>query len=163
MKTIIVYESATGFTAQYAAWLAEELSAQSKALRDISRAALADFDRVIFGGWVMGDGIMGLEKLRAMAAPYAVFAVGSTPAYEEVVAKIQTQNKLGDTPLFYLVGGFRFEELGFVKKLLLKTLRKSVAKKEQRDRQGDFMAQALGTSFDHSERAQIAPLVEFCK
>lgn len=62
MKTIIVYESATGFTAQYAAWLAEELSAQSKALREISRATLADFDRVIFGVYRLFGTPFGIEK-----------------------------------------------------------------------------------------------------
>lgn len=62
-------------------------------------------------------------------------------------------------PLFCMVGGFRFEELGFAKKMLLKALKKVVAKKENRSRQEDFMAQALGTSFDHATQEQIHPLV----
>lgn len=106
---------------------------------------------------------MGLDKLRKMATPVAVFAVGATPAYEEVIAQISEQNKMDGTPLFYMEGGFRFEKLGFAQKTLLKTLKRSVAKKEDRNRQEDFMAQALGTSFDHTDQEQILPLVEECK
>ena len=163
MKRIVIYNSKTGFTEQYAKWIAEALSCQWKPMKNVSAAEVQGFDQVIFGGWIMGSMIMGLDKLREMTTPAAVFAVGSTPAYEEVIAQITEQNKMGDTPLFYMEGGFRFEKLAFPQKMILKTLKKSIAKKENRDRQGDFMAQALGTSFDHTDREQILPLVEACK
>lgn len=163
MKTMVVYESATGFTEQYAKWIAKELDCQCKPLKQVTGMELADYERVIFGGWIMGNGIMGLEKLRGMAKPYAVFAVGASPSYDEVVAVIKEQNKLGEIPMFYMAGGFRFEKLGFLKKTILRTLKKSVSKKEKRSRQEDFMAQMLGTSFDYTEKAYILPLVEYCK
>lgn len=163
MKSIVIYESATGFTEQYARWLAEMLDCPYKPLKQISKTELMVFERVIFGGWVMGSSIMGLEKLRDMVQPCAIFAVGSTPFYDEVVSVIKEQNKLADIPLFYMVGGFRFEELGFVKKAILKTLKKSISNKENCSRQEAFMAQALGTSFDYATREQILPLVDYCK
>lgn len=163
MQTIVIYNSKTGFTKQYAQWIAEALNCSCKPLKNVSAAELQDFDKIIFGGWIMGNMIMGLDKLRGMAKPAAVFAVGSTPAYEEVIAQINEQNKMDGVPLFYMEGGFHFEELGFAQKMLLKALKKSTAKKENRDRQGDFMVQALGTSFDHTDREQILPLVEACK
>jgi menaquinone-dependent protoporphyrinogen IX oxidase len=159
MKTMVVYESQTGFTSQYAAWIAQALQGECLPLKQVTAQSLTGCDRVIFGGWVMGNGVVGLEKLRALTNPAAVFAVGSSPAYEEVVATIREQNKLGDVPLYYMEGGFRFEKLGFPQKLLLKALKKSVSKKQNRTRQEEFMAIALGTSFDHSAREQIAPLV----
>lgn len=111
MKTIVIFESATGFTEQYAKWIATALECQCKPLKQVSETDLTAYECIIFGGWIMGNGIIGLEKLHAMVKPYAVFAVGSTPAYDEVVSSIKEQNKLGDIPLFYMVGGFRFEKL----------------------------------------------------
>ncbi len=78
-------------------------------------------------------------------------------------AKIKTQNKLDDIPLFYMTGGFRFEKLNFLYRAMLKALKKVVAKKADRTSQEDFMAQYLGTSFDNSEKSQIMPLVEYCR
>lgn len=160
MKTMVIYESQTGFTAQYAAWIAEALQGECLPLKQVTAQHLTACDRVVFGGWVMGNGIVGLEKLRAITTPAAVFAVGSSPAYEEVLAAIREQNKLGDVPLYYMEGGFRFEKLGLAQRLMLKVLKKSVAKKQNRTRQEDYMAAALGTSFDHSAQEQIAPLIQ---
>lgn len=163
MKTIVLYTSKTGFTAQYARWIAEALACPCEPLAAVSPKALSGYDRVIFGGWVFGNGIVGLEKLRAAAIPAAVFAVGATPAYEEVISAIQAQNSLGDIPLFYMQGGFRPEKLGLAKRLLLRVLKKAVAKESPRTRQGDFMAESLGTAIDRASRAQIKPLTEYFK
>lgn len=164
MNTIVIYESKTGFTAQYAQWIAEELGCESVSLKQITKENLNQYDKIIFGGRIMANMIMGLDKLSGMTSNLtAVFAVGATPAYEEVIQAIKTQNKLSDVSFFYMEGGFHFEQLGFAQQILLKTLKKSVAKKENPSRQEAFMAQALGTSFDHSEKNQIYPLVEECK
>ncbi|MDO4548602.1 MAG: flavodoxin domain-containing protein [Clostridia bacterium] len=163
MKDIVVYESATGFTERYAKWIAEALDCEAKPLKHTSGEEISGFERVVFGGWIMGNGIVGLDKLKGMASPVAVFAVGSTPAFDEVISSVKVQNKLDDTPMFYMVGGFRFEKLGFAKRMILKALKKSVAKKKAPNRQEAFMAEALTTSFDNSSREQIIPLVQFVK
>ena len=92
---------------------------------------------------------------------FCVFAVGSTPAYEEVVEKIRNLNQLEQVPLFYMEGGFRLERLGFLQRILLKTLKKATAKKENRSRQEEFMLQNLGESFDNSDEKQIEELVKY--
>lgn len=162
MKIIVVYESGTGFTEQYAKWISIALGGTCKPLKNISKTELEGYDRVIFGGWIMGNGIVGFEKVRNLVQPFAVFAVGSTPAYEEVVSAVKERNNLGDIPMFYMEGGFHFEKLGFIKRTILKTLKKGVSKKENRTRMEDFMAENLGTSFDHSSEQQCTPLVEYC-
>ncbi len=161
MRTIIIYNSQTGFTEQYANWIAKALDCPSKSLKQTTAAELSNYDRVIFGGWIMGDKIMGLDKLCQMTSPSAVFAVGSTPAYEEVVEKIRNLNQLEQVPLFYMEGGFRLERLGFLQRTLLKTLKKATAKKENRSRQEEFMLQNLGESFDNSDEKKIEELVKY--
>lgn len=161
MKTIVIYNSNTGFTERYALELSDRLSCPCISLKKLNKPELRAYDRIIFGGWVMGNMIMGLDKLRGIATPDAVFAVGCTPSFEEVVTGVREQNKLANTPLFYLEGGFRFDKLGLAQKMLLKAVKKSVAKKSDRTRQDNFMVEMLGTSFDHFDPAQLAPLAEY--
>ena len=42
-------------------------------------------------------------------------------------------------------------------------MKKQVAKKENKTRQEIFMVENLGTSFDHSSKDQIIPLVDFVR
>ena len=162
MNRIIIYESKTGFTEQYAKWIAEALKCKYKHIKDVSSNELNTYDQIIFGGWVMANMIRGLDKLKKMSkSPTIIFAVGSTPPFDEVITQIKTQNKLDNIPFFYFQGGFHFEKLGFMKRVLLKTLKKSTNKKENPTPQEEFMAQMLGTSFNNSSQEQISPLLEY--
>lgn len=161
MKTIVLYESATGFTKQYAEWIAEALGCESKPLKQVTPDQCKAYDQVVFGGWVMANTISGLSKLKMIcASPAGVFAVGATPSYDGIASGIEKQNQLEGIPFFYLEGGFHFDQLGFLQKLMLKMLKKAISKKANRSQQEKFMSQALGTTFDHTSRAQITPLVE---
>ena len=102
------------------------------------------------------------QKPRKKINPSVIFAVGSTPAYEEVIEEIKKSNKIS-TPFFYFEGGFDFEKLSSFQKKILLIMKKQVAKKENKTRQEIFMAENLGTSFDHSSKDQIIPLVDFVK
>ena len=162
MKTIVVYQSNTGFTQQYAEWIANALGAECYALKEVSAPLPAADNTVIFGGWIMGNTLSGLEKFRKLCPqPAAVFAVGATPTAATPIDTIRTQNKLGELPLFYMEGGFRLEKLGFVQRKMLNMAKKGSAKQTEQNAQSRFMAEMLGTSFDHSDKAFIEPLVQF--
>ncbi|NGM16534.1 hypothetical protein GMI70_00660 [Eggerthellaceae bacterium zg-893] len=62
MKTIVVYSSNTGFTERYALGLSKRLGCPCVPLKKFDKAGLHAYDRVVFGGWVMGGTITGLEK-----------------------------------------------------------------------------------------------------
>ncbi|MBO5292062.1 MAG: hypothetical protein J6B10_02650 [Lachnospiraceae bacterium] len=161
MKRLVVYQSATGFTAQYAAWIAEELSCGAKELKQVSAAEIAQCDSVIFGGWIMGGNISGLEKLRKMnPAKLIVFGVGAMSDSEQVRNSLKNQNHLEVIPFFYLEGGLAFEKMGFFPKMMLKTLHKAIAKKENRTEQEEDMLKRFEGSFDHSDRERLAPLLK---
>ena len=164
MKTIIVYESKTGFTERYARWAAEELGCECILLKNASKDKLAGYDRVIFGGWIMANMISGLPKLREMGVvPAVVFAVGASPAFEEVLTQIREQNQLGETPFFYFEGGVDFNKLGFVQRMMLKMMKKAIAGKENKTEEEKEMEKKFAGSFDHAERASIEPLVTAAK
>lgn len=164
MRTIIVYESKTGFTEQYAGWAAESLGCESIPLKNASKEKLAEYDRVIFGGWIMANMISGLAKLREMTlSPAAVFAVGASPAFEEVLGQIREQNQLGEIPFFYFEGGINFDGLGFVQRMMLKTMKKMTEKKKDMTRQEAAIVQLLTGNFDHTDRRQLEEMLMFLR
>ena len=171
-KCIVIYESQTGFTAKYAQWIAQELGCECKYRKDIASDELKNYETVIYGGWIRANKIVSLSKTQKKIKPSVIFAVGSTPAYEEVIEEIKKSNKIYSsqqqgpkicTPFFYFEGGFDFEKLSSFQKKILLVMKKQVAKKENKTRQEIFMVENLGTSFDHSSKDQIIPLVDFVR
>ena len=161
MKILVLYTSATGFTRKYANWIAEALGTEAKEAKKVKQEEIANYDCIIYGGWIMGNMIMGLDKIVKMnPKKLYVFAVGSSKDDDEIRKTIKEQNKLGDIPTYYFEGGFKFDELGFFKKMILNTIKKSVAKKENKTPQDLYMQKVIGTSFDHSNPEYIKKLVD---
>lgn len=164
MKRLVVYQSSTGFTAKYAAWIAQALSCEAKELKRVSAGEAADYDCIIFGGWIMGGMITGLDKIRKMnPKQLVVFAVGATSESDELQNNLKIQNHLEQTPFFYLEGGINFEKMSFFPKMMLKMMGKSVAKKENKTEQEKEMERMFAGSFDNSNKANIEPLVALVK
>ena len=160
MKHLVVYQSSTGFTAKYATWIAEALSCEAKELKRVTSQEVAVYDCIIFGGWIMGGMISGLDKIRKMnPKKLVVFAVGASTGSEEVRNTIKEQNHLEQTAFFYFEGGLAFEKMGFLPKMMLKMVGKSVAKKENKTPQEQEMEKLFAESFDNSDVAKIKPLV----
>ncbi|MDO4545265.1 MAG: flavodoxin domain-containing protein [Bacillota bacterium] len=164
MKTIVVYQSSTGFTKQYGEWIAEELDVKVVSLKEAAQQEIKDADLVIFGGWVFGGTINGLEDMRKKGpARLIVYAVGAMPSDLVDIEALKKESQLEDVPFFYMSGGMRFEKLNFAVKGMLKMMRKSLVKKKDKSPQDEFMAEALKASFDNSDKGQIAALVEYCR
>ena len=164
MKRLVVYQSSTGFTAKYALWIAEALSCEAKELKRVSAGEIAACDSVIFGGWIMGGMISGLNKIQKMNPKnLVVFGVGAAPDMEEIRKNLVTQNHLEQLPFFYLEGGFAFEKMNFFPKMLLKMMGKSLAKKENKTEQDEEMAKRFAGSFDNTDIAKTEPLVNKVK
>lgn len=162
MKTIVVYQSSTGFTQQYAQWIGEKCSCRAAEIGKVTKEELSRYDRVTYGGWIMGNMIMGLDKVRKLSPKeLVVFSVGATPADEGIENRIKEQNHLENIPFFYFEGGFHFDKLSFPKRTVLKMLKKSLSKKENRTRQENYMLETLGTSVNHSDMKYIGPLIAF--
>ncbi len=161
MKKIVVYTSSTGFTKRYAQWIANELKCEAKTLKEISNKEVQEADTIVYGGWIMGNMIMGLEKLQKMySGKLIVFAVGASQVSEQITETIKKENHIEKIPFFYMEGGFQFEKLGFMKRMMLNMVKKSVAKKENKTEQDIYMEKVLGTSFDNSNPKYIQPLIK---
>lgn len=160
-KYLVVYQSSTGFTKRYAQWIAEELHADVTELKKIKDVSLENYDTIIYGGWIMGNTIVGLDKVRALSAEnLTLFATGATQASPEIEQTIREVNKLEKIPFFYMPGGMQFDRLNVFARFMLKTIKKSIAKKENKSEQDKYMEKVLGTSFDISDKKYIRPLIE---
>lgn len=61
-KTIVIYKSKYGASAQYAAWIAEELGCRAVSIDEFKKNDLKNYDNVIYGGGVQAGGIKELDK-----------------------------------------------------------------------------------------------------
>ncbi|MBE5853146.1 MAG: hypothetical protein E7299_09425 [Lachnospiraceae bacterium] len=164
MSTIVVYQSETGFTKKYAEWIAEALDCEAVPFKKVNETKLKDYDKVIYGGWLMGGAIVGVEKIKAMnLKDVVVFATGASPAMEELVQAIRVQNHLEDVPFFYFESGINYEKMGFMKRSMLKMVRKNIMKKPDKTESDKFMEKALEKSYDNTNKEAINGLVESVK
>ncbi|MGN0505624.1 MAG: flavodoxin domain-containing protein [Lachnospiraceae bacterium] len=163
MKRIVIYESVTGFTKQYAEWIAEELQCKTAELKTVTKEKLAEYEQVIFGGWVCAGKVNGYEKVKSFdLANLVVYAVGMSPASGKTEEKLANDNKIDRSRFFYFEGGYRPEKVGFFSRILMKMLKKSLEKKADKSEEDVYMLE----TFDGAERAEkeaIRPLLQFCE
>src|SRR5574344_66080 len=62
MKTLILYTSKTGNTKAYAEDIAKQVAADVAPLKGFRMKKMLDYDTIVFGGWVQGGTIKGLDK-----------------------------------------------------------------------------------------------------
>lgn len=162
MKRIVVYESGTGFTAQYAAWIAEELQCESVALKNTKAINPADYDQVIFGGWMCAGKVMGYDKFVKLNAKNVVlFAVGMAPSVASVAEKIVKENGFDAERFFYFEGGYRPEKVNVIMRTMMKMLKKSIEKKAEKTEEDLYIIKNFHGA-DNAKKEAIQPLVEFC-
>ena len=68
MKTIVIYNSKTGFTKRYAEWIAEETGADCMELSAVNKknlSALPAYEAVVFGGWACAGSIHQLSWFKS--------------------------------------------------------------------------------------------------
>ena len=61
MKTIVIYNSQTGFTRRYAQWIAEKSNAECIEFKDAKNTDFASYDTIVFGGWAVAGSISKLK------------------------------------------------------------------------------------------------------
>ena len=171
MKTLIIYNSQTGFTAKYAQWMAEATGAERMELKEAKKKNLHDFDtyqNIIYGGWVMGGNVSKLQWFEQYLNAWkskrlAVFVVGASPEDSESVAEFLEKTFEGeqwrDFARFYCQGGLNYDRMSTPNRLLMKMLKKSLDGKKDKTPQEEEMAQMLGTSYDISDRKYAEPVI----
>ncbi len=168
-QILVTYKSVTGFTKQYAQWIAEEVDCEVMDLKEVSAKTMSEYDMIIFGGRFHAGFVDGLKKAKDLfkesnAHRMIVFATGATPntvadMIEEVWKNNFTSEELIHIPHFYMQGGLRYEKMPLGDKLMMKAFAAMVKRKKDKSEYEKAMEQALGSSYDLSSREYIKPLV----
>lgn len=161
MKRIVVYTSKTGFTAKYAKWIAEELGCEDKELKAVDIAMLKEYDQVIYGGWLMGGVVSGLDKIRNMDVKnLVVFGCGMAAPGEEVRETVAKQNQLSVKDFFYLEGGYKPEKVGFLGRMMIKMVVGSIRKKENKTEE-DLRMLETAKGADRTSKDALKPMLAY--
>lgn len=162
MNRLVVYESSTGFTKKYAQWIAKKLGCEAKARAFVRAKEVAKYDQIIFGGWVLGGKINGLDKfLKLFPKNLVVFAVGVSPDNETVRNNIHAASSLGTIPFFYMQGGLNPRKQNMMQKRMLKMVTQFLAKKKDKTNYDRQVEQLLSRAGDYTDVIYIKPLVEY--
>lgn len=122
MIDYIVYKSNAGHTKAYAQMLGKELNLPVYEL-DEAISNLVSLSKIIFLGWLMNGRIKGYKKANRHFRVKCICAVGIT-SNEKQLKEIRISNKLvEDLPLFILQGGFEFDKLTGIYKLMMSTMK----------------------------------------
>ena len=121
MKTLVLYESRYGSTKKYAEDIANRVGADVFPLKKFKWKTLLDYDIVVFGGWIKGGEIVGLNKFlqhwEDMKESHSIIVFGSGMS---IVSKdtraLLTEQNLLDLYHFrfhQFRGSFDFQKLKF--------------------------------------------------
>ncbi|MCI1245229.1 MAG: flavodoxin domain-containing protein [Bacilli bacterium] len=126
MKTLILYKSKTGNTKAYAERIGEGIHGDVFPLDKFKWRNLGGYDAIVFGGWIMGNTIQGIDKFlqhwKEMATKNVfVFAVGMSLPTTESRHLLIEQNILDNYHIrFYqFQGSFDMSKLRFPYNLLI--------------------------------------------
>lgn len=170
-QILVVYKSVTGFTRQYAEWIAEKLNCSALEFKEVSAEAMSDYKTIIFGGRFHAGFVDGLKKAKALfekstAEKLIIFATGATPntaidMIEEAWKNNLTTEEMKNIPHFYMQGGLCYENMPFGDKLMMKMFSAVVKRKKEKSEYDKEMLNALATSYDHSSKEYIEPLIAY--
>lgn len=177
-KTLIIYKSKYGTTKQYAEWLAEDLGADLREVRQVRQEDLDGADTLIFGGGLYAGGILvapflkkNYDKLRGKRA--ALFTCGlGDPAVAENVENIRSSvaKKLGsgaleELALFHLRGGMDYSKLSFLHRTMMRMVLRAVEhrREDMRTEEEWQMINTFGKTVDFTDRATLKPLLAWAR
>jgi menaquinone-dependent protoporphyrinogen IX oxidase len=169
MKTIVIYRSKTGFTKKYANWIAKAVDATLVEAGKVSAGGLMRYDTIVFGGAMYAGGINGILLIKRNLWRYTsknivIFTLGATPVRPEIVDEIRDKNFTPDEQrhikFFMLRGGFNYQKLGPIDKMLMQILKAKLKRVKHPTADERGMLAAYSRPVDFTDRRLIEPIVE---
>lgn len=168
IKCIVVFKSKTGFTEKYAHWIAEDLHCDAVCVEKTSISQIGQYDVVIFGGGIHAGTINGIgfikNNLSAMTnKKIIVFATGAAPAISNEIERYKKTNIPDgeDIAFFYFQSGMNYAKMHRADKLLMGMFKAFLKLKKHKSDVEKGTTDAIGNSYDYSNRDYIAPLIRY--
>lgn len=132
---VIVYQSNTGFTRQYAEMLGK---AEFLKVYPLEQADLPQDTEVFYMGPLMAGRITGIDKAVKQFNVVGACGVGMSPPGRDVLNTMTKANFVPNAPLFYLQGGWAPKQVSWVQRqavnMVTRSLRAQLEKKPDRTR-----------------------------
>lgn len=169
MKTIVIYNSQTGFTKRYAEWIAEETGADCFELSEAKKKSMDGYDAIIFGGWACAGGISKLSWFKGNIDKWSgkkliAFCVGGSPLENPEIDVALRQNfspvEWEKVSVFYCPGGFNYEKMSAPSKLMMKMFIKALKAKKDKTEEEEVMVKMIASSYDITDKKYIEPILE---
>ena len=172
MKTIVIYTSQTGFTKRYAKWIAKAAGADCLELSAAKKKDLASYEAIIFGGWACAGSIHKISWFKKNINKWAdkkliAFCVGGSPAsnpeIKTALEKNFTESERKKVRAFYCPGGFRYEKMPVLSRLMMKMFIKTLKSKKHKTKEEKIMIKMISSSYDISDKKYIEPILQCLK
>ncbi len=169
MKTIVIYNSQTGFTKQYAQWIAETTGADCLELSVAKKKNLAAYETIIFGDWACAGNIRKLSWFKNKINEWKnkkliVFCVGAnpidSPEIEPFLKQNFTKSEFEKVKVFYCPGGLDYEKMSVSSKFMMKMFVKILKAKKDKTKEELEMIHMISTSYDISDKKYIEPILK---
>lgn len=172
MKTIVIYNSQTGFTKRYAEWIAEASGAVCLELSVAKKENLSGYDAIIFGGWACAGSISKISWFKGNINKWEnkkliAFCVGGSPMESPDIEPALKRNFDGveteKVNVFYCPGGFNYEKMPVLSKLMMKMFIKALKAKKDKSEAEQVMIKMISSSYDISDKKYIEPILQCLK
>lgn len=169
MKTIVIYNSQTGFTKRYAEWIAEAAGAECADLKTAEKQELSAYDAIVFGSWACAGGVSKLSWFknavrRLEGKKLIAYCVGASPMESPEVEKSLEKNfkapGFEGVSAFYCPGGLNYEIMPAPSKFAMNMLIKVLSAKKEKTDEDREMIKMISSSYDISDKKYIEPILE---
>lgn len=166
---VVVYRSKSGFTKNYATWIAEELKCDLLEGSKVKASDLLAYDTIIYGAGMYAIGINGIKLItknfeKLMDKKLIVFSVGATPVRNATTEEIRKHNipatQLDKIQFFYLRGGFNYDKLNLIDKVLMKLMKLKLNHMKNPDADAKGMLAAYTHPLDFTNKKYIEPIIK---
>lgn len=168
MKTVVIYNSQTGFTKRYAEWIAEESGADCFELKEAKKKNLDEYDAIVYGGWACAGSISKIGWFKGNINKWAdkkliVFCVGGSPEDNpdiDAFLKNAFKDSEKKVDVFYCQGGFNYEKMSVSSKVMMKMFTNMLKSKKDKTPEEENMVKMISSSYDISDKKYIKPILE---
>ncbi|MDF2906796.1 MAG: hypothetical protein K0R34_2117 [Herbinix sp.] len=168
-KIVVVYRSKTGFTKNYATWLAKRLDCTLLDGEKVSAMDLADYDTIIYGSGLYASGISGIKLITKnfemlKKKRLIVFAVGASPSRKEIATELVKANipeeQRDKIEFYYLRGGFDYSRLSPFYKLLMQLKKLQLKNLKNPDADTKGMLASYTHPLDFTNEKHLEPIIK---
>lgn len=172
MKTVVIYNSQTGFTKRYAGWIAEAAGADCFELSAAKKKDLAVYEAIVFGGWACAGSISKIRWFKENIDKWTdkkliAFCVGGSPTdspgIEAALNRNFNESERKRVKTFYCPGGFNYKKMSAPSRLMMKIFVKMLKAKRNKTEAEQTMAKMISSSYDISDKRYIEPILQYLR